>query len=228
MRICIIIPAYNEEKRIAKTLEKYSYFFKNQMINKELFYEIFIVINNTTDKTEKIVKKIAKKNKIVKYVNIKEGGKGNAIIYGFKQILNDNFDLIGFVDADMATMPEEIQKMVVKIGNYDGIIASRYIKGAEVYPKQNLNRILVSRIGNLIIRSLFLFSYNDTQCGAKIFKRKALEKVIRKLGLTNWAFDIDLLYQMKKVGLRIKEVPTVWRDVEDSKINLKKATIQVL
>jgi hypothetical protein len=71
-------------------------------------------------------------------------------------------------------------------------------------------------------------NYRDTQCGAKIFRRKAMEQIISSLGITQWAYDIDVLYQMKRNNLRIREFPTVWSDKDYSKLNLKKASSGML
>ncbi len=223
-KLIIVIPAYNEEKRIAKTLEEYGKFFTNLKNKKIIDSEILIVINNTHDKTESIVKTYQKKYKIIKYLNFKQGGKGFAIIEGFKEALKDNnSSLIGFVDADLATLPNSFYDLAKNIGRYDGLIASRYINGAKVNPKQSLSRISVSRLFNFLIRVLFLMPYRDTQCGAKIFKRDAIKKTIDEFGLTQWAFDVDLLYRMRNHGFLIKEYPTIWADKEYSKINFMKA-----
>src|SRR3989344_986048 len=141
-KICIIIPAYNEERRIGKTLEYYSNYFNNLFKKEKLDYEILVVINNTTDRTEEVVKKLAERNKRVLYLNLKPGGKGFAVIEGFKDALKRENDLIGFVDADMATSPEEYWKLIKNIGNYDGIIASRYVKGAIIDPKPSKQRLI--------------------------------------------------------------------------------------
>lgn len=223
-KLAIIIPAYNEEKRIAGTLEEYGKFFTNLKKTKKLDSEILIVINNTTDKTEEIVKKYKKKYKIIKYINLRPGGKGFAITEGFKQALKDKRNtLIGFVDADMATKPDSFYDLVKNISSFDGIIASRYVKGAVVKPRQTIARVFVSRIFNFLIRSLFLMPFADTQCGAKLFKRKVIGEIVNRLGITKWAFDVDLLYQVSKTGYKIREYPTVWADKEYSKINFMKA-----
>ena len=174
MKLSIIIPAHNEEKRITETLKSYlAYFNSISKNNKSFSYNISIVINNTSDKTSEIVAAFQKKDKHIFSLNFKQGGKGFAVIEGFKQALEDKRnDLIGFVDADMSTSPEEFFKLVENIRNYDGIIASRYIRGAYVMPKQTFTRIFVSRAFNLLIRIMFMIGYRDTQCGAKIFKRK--------------------------------------------------------
>lgn len=222
-KLSIIMPAYNEEKRIGGTLKAYSIFFNKLKKAKKLDYELLIVINNTNDHTEDIVKQARRSNKNIKYLNFKQGGKGFAIIEGFKDALRRNNTLIGFVDADMATAPKAYYDLVLNIKNLDGLIASRYIPDAVVNPKQTFARIFVSRIFNLLIRGLFLMPYRDTQCGAKLFKRKAVESVVNKLGMSQWAFDVELLYLLEKGGFKIKEHPTVWADKEYSKINFMKA-----
>ncbi len=229
MKISIVMPAHNEEKRIGKTLEDYGKFFMDKKRNKEIEgFEIIVVINNTQDRTEEIVEKCRKKHKEIRYLSFRQGGKGFAISEGFKEALKKDFDLIGFVDADMATPPEAYYNLVKNIGNYDGCIASRAIPGSKVYPKQSLIRRFASRVFNFLTRVLFLMRYRDTQCGAKIFKRRSVQMVIGKLGMTRWAFDVDILYKMNKLKFRIKEVPTVWRDVDFSKLNVKKQSIQML
>lgn len=227
-KISIIIPAHNEEKRIGNTLEDYGKFFANLKKQKILNSEIIIVINNTRDKTEEIVKIYKKKYKIIRYLNFEEGGKGLAIIEGFKEALKrENNLLIGFVDADMATKPEEYYNLAKNIGIYEGIIASRYLSGAKVYPPQSLKRIIASRVYNILIKIILLLDYKDTQCGAKIFKRGCIKKVINKLSLSRWAFDIDLLYALKKQKCKIKEFPTIWSDKEYSKLNLTSSGFQM-
>ncbi len=222
-KISIIIPAYNEEKRIKETLDSNLKFFKNLKKNKILNFEIIVVVNGSSDKTIEIVKDFAKKNNELKYLNLKRGAKGYAVIEGFKEALKGNSNLIGFKDADMSTSPEAFYELVKRIKNYDGIIASRYVKGSIINPKPNLERIFASRIFNFMTIIILGLHFKDTQCGAKIFKRKALEKTIPKLTFSQLAFDVEILYIMKKVGFKIKETSTIWSDKEYSKVNFAKS-----
>jgi len=222
-KISIVMPAHNEEKRIGKTLDKYSEYFEIQRKRKKVNYEILVVINNTTDKTEDIVKSVQKKNKRINYLNLKPGGKGFAVISGFKDALKKDYDLIGFVDADMATSPEEYWKLIENIGKYDGIIADRYMKGSKVFPHPTMQRFLARKVFNFVIRSFLLLPLNDTQCGAKIFKKRVLEKVMPLLTMSQWAFDVELLYALRNEGFKIKAFPTIWIDKEYSKINFWQA-----
>lgn len=227
-KLAIIIPAYNEEKRIGKTLEAYGTFFKQLRKNNLLDTKIIIVINNTTDRTEEIVKEYSRIFPFIDCLNFKQKGKGFAIIQGFAYGLQHDFDLIGFVDADMSTSPEAFYDLINNIGHCGGIIASRYLRGSKVDPRQTFTRRFISRIFNFITRSFFRMNYRDTQCGAKIFRKDILRRVIDKLGMTQWAFDIDLLYQFKKNNIAIKEFPTIWSDKESSKLKIKKTSIQML
>ncbi len=219
MKLSIIIPAHNEEKRIGRTLENYSSYFEELRKKNILDYEFVIVVNGTKDNTLEIVKSFSKKNKRILYLNLVKGGKGYAVLEGFKSALTRKNDLIGFVDADMATDPESFYFLIKNMPKEGAAIASRYIKGSIVSPKQTFARIFTSRVYNSLIRGLFLMPYRDTQCGAKVFTRKAIEKIINKIGMTKWAFDLDLIYHVRKEGLAIKELPTKWSDKEYSKIN---------
>ncbi len=225
MFVSVIIPAYNEEARIGKTLDAYESFFKKKLGSD---FEIIVVANACKDSTARVVEEKARKHKEIKLLDFVEGGKGFAVKRGFQQALKSKANLIGFVDADLATSPEAYLDLINNIKGYGGVIASRYVKGSVVKPKQPFIRILVSRIGNFIIRSLFLMPYKDTQCGAKLFKREAVEKILDKLNISHWGMDVELLYNMRKLGYKIKEQPSIWQDVSGSKLDVKKTSVQVL
>jgi len=226
MKISIIIPAHNEEERIGRTLFTYLKFFKSLKKQGDLDFEIIVVINNTRDKTEEIVKSYSKENKEIKYLVYKDGGKGFAIIKGFEDSLKRHNDLIGFVDADMATAPEHFYWLIKYLGKNHGAIASRGLKKSIV--KTSLKRKITHKGFNFLVRSLLFLPYSDTQCGAKIFKREAIEKIVNELGITQWGFDVDLLYRLRKTRFnKIIEIPTVWEDMEGSKLNLKSVPIRM-
>jgi len=220
--VSIIIPAHNEEKRIEKTLLDYIIFFSKKY---KKDFEIIVVLNGCTDNTEKVVKKIKRRFGQIRYLNFKQSGKGFAVIEGFKSAKGK---LIGFADADDATMANEFYKLIEGIDRYDGIIASRWAKGSVIQPKQPLKRQISGRIFNLLIRLMFHMSYKDTQCGAKLFKSEALKTILPNLGITEWAFDVDLLYNAERNHLRIMEIPTVWHDMGGSKIKYLKSSLQMI
>ncbi len=226
-RLSIIIPAYNEEKRIGKTLESYGKFFQRVVKEKKLgSFEILVVINNTHDKTEEVVRFWQKKFGELRFLNLKQGGKGFALVEGFTDALTRDNTLIGFADADMATKPPAFYELVKNIGNFDGILASRWKKGAKNM-NYLLKRKITSRGFNFLTRAILFLPFSDTQCGAKVFRRNSISQVVGEIGTTRWNFDVDMLYRMVRKGLRIKELPTVWEDKEGSKISLAKVPLQM-
>lgn len=207
------MPAYNEEKRILKTLKEYYPFF-NKRFGKE--FELIIIPNNCNDKTLEIVNTFSKNKENVIIKNIPfYVGKGGAVVKGFEI---SKGELIGFVDADNSTNPEEFFKLYKNIGNFDGIIASRKMKGAKIIPKRSLSKRMSSNLFTLFVKMIFNLKYKDTQCGAKLFKKETAKFLSKKITRKSWEFDVNLLYLCKKNNLKIKEFPIVWNDCEGSKV----------
>jgi glycosyltransferase involved in cell wall biosynthesis len=222
MKISIVIPAYNEENRIEKTIRTYHQFFSQKQ--SILSFELIIVLNGCKDNTIGVVEKIRNDiaNNSIIIIDLPQAGKGLAIKSGFANALTRENDLIGFVDADMATEPQAFFDLVTHINNADGAIASRYMAGAHITPQRPAYKRWGSRlIYEPYVRLLFGLSYYDYQCGAKIFKKAVIEKITPQLTVTQWAFDVEVLYLCKKGGFIIKEVPTVWHDQRDSKLTLR-------
>jgi len=217
VKLSIVIPAYNEEKRIGRTLDNYLNFFSKKLKD----FEIIVVLNGCIDNTLDIVKNFNKKNKKIKYLDFKEAiGKGGAIVEGFKKAKGN---LIGFVDADLATKSDAFYGLVKNINDYDGIIASRWMKGSKINIKQPLLKRIGSRGFNFLVKLLFNLNFKDTQCGAKLFKKYVIKNILNDLKITRWAFDVNLLYSAKRKHYKIKEIPTEWNAVKASHFNLFRA-----
>ena len=227
-KIGIVIPAHNEEKRIGRMLQEYANYYHKKQKNNNEEYSLLVVINNTKDFTEKIVKKYTKKFKNIAYLNLELGGKGYAVIQGFKYFIEKKYDFVGFVDADLSTSPKDFQELILNIENNSGIISNRWSSKSVISKKQSLIRLLASRIFNTIVKLLFFMSYEDTQCGSKLFKIRDIEKIVPKLFITQWAFDVNLLYLCKLQNLKIIEFPTVWHDQDMSKLDIIRASLKML
>ncbi len=222
MKLSIIIPAHNEESRIGKTLRAYHQFFVEKKQATELDFEFVIVLNGCTDNTIDVVKKAEKKLGNIIIIDLPQAGKGIAIKAGFADALNRKNDLIGFVDADMATSPQAFYDLVHNIAECDGIIASRYMPGARLFPPRPKYKRWGSKIVyEPLVRLLLGLNYYDLQCGAKLFKRHVIEKITSQLVIRHWATDVELLYLCRRYGFSIKEFPTVWYDQADSKMTIR-------
>ena len=207
----IIIPAYNEELRIRRTVKDYIKFFKGD-------YE-FIVVCDGNDKTAEIVKKMSKKDKRIRVITSKiRLGKGGGVYKGFDAAKGST---IGFTDADGGITPKEYRKLLSYIKDYDCVIASRRIKGSKITRNRPWHIIIVSFIFNRIVNLLFSLGIKDTQCGAKIMKKEVYNKIRNYIFLKGFEFDVELLWRIKKFGYTIKEAPIEWSHDLRSKTNVK-------
>ncbi len=218
MKLSIIIPAHNEQNRVGKTLDAYHDFFEKKQKDLRAFsYEIVVVLNGCTDDTLSVVKQRSDEWFEIRIIDIPEAGKGLAVKVGFEDALKRKNDLIGFVDADMATQPQYFYALLETIGDADGVIADRYMPGATIFPPRPPIKEWGRRlVYHPLVWLLFGLNFYDNQCGAKLFKRRVIEVVVPLLTVSQWAFDVELLYLCKKNGFTIKAVPTVWYDQDES------------
>ena len=224
MKVCVVIPAYNEEKRISKTLDDFSDILIKKY-RKDI--NILVISDGSTDRTNEIVNEYSKKYPQIKlFVHAVREGKGSGVTRGFEIACRDfNPDIIGFVDADPSVSGTEIIKLVdrLKDKNVEGVIASRYIKGSKLIGDLGKTRFVASRGYNLLIRLLFGLKFKDTQCGAKFFRSSAICSILDQLKLTDMSFDINLLYEMKRRKYNIEEVPITYKVIlEGTKVNVRK------
>lgn len=223
MKLSIVVPAYNEEARIGKMLEAYLPFFAGRYGGD---VEILVVVNGSTDRTEEVVRSFQPRfAQLRMLVDPHPIGKGGAIMAGGNIAQGE---LIGFVDADGATPPGAFDDLVAHIGDAGLIIASRRLPGAVVRPRQPWKRRAVSRIFNILVRRLFKLHVTDTQCGAKLMTAEAWRAIVPNIGLTQWAFDVDMLFKTRRSGYRIAEIPTTWSDITGSKLKIGRVSFQML
>ena len=212
--LLILIPAYNEERRIEPVLRDYAAFFQKNYSGK---FQIVVVLNGCTDNTLGVVQKVAAEFPMVRADEFKQPiGKGGALIEGLK--LASQGDLVGYVDADGATPPRAFLELARHMENADCVVGSRWLTDSVIHQAQTGNRQFASRVFHFIVQVLFWLNIHDTQCGAKLMRREVVEKVHPFLRIADMAFDINLLVAIKRAGFRIREVPTEWTDKAGSKV----------
>jgi len=219
-----LIPAYNEEARIEPVLRDYARFFEK---NYSGTFQLVVILNGCRDNTLGVVQRAAREFPSIRWLDFPAPiGKGGALIEGLK--LAGNADLIGYVDADGATPPQAYLELVKKIGAADCVIGSRWLPGAVIHQSQAGNRQFASRVFHFIVETLFWMNIRDTQCGAKVMKREVAEKIHPALRIADMAFDINLLYSIKRAGFKILETPTEWTDQAGSKVALGRSSLTML
>ncbi|MFX1498507.1 MAG: dolichyl-phosphate beta-glucosyltransferase [Promethearchaeota archaeon] len=214
--ISILIPAYNEEKRISHFLNTLINFLSENLNH----YEIIIINDGSSDKTEQIAQKIQKDKPFIKLINYKKNmGKGFAISRG---VLKARGKFIVFMDADGSTPATEILNILNKFqqNNFDIIIGSRIKQSSKIKIPQPLSRRLLSKVFNLYSNFLFRIKINDLLCGFKGFKREVAVILFKNLKSFRWEFDVEILYNARKHKYMIYELPIEWKHEEGSKIKI--------
>lgn len=212
--ISVVIPAYNEEKRLPLTLKKWQDFISTNKNSKFKIIEIIIVDDGSSDKTIRVAQYFEKSlpTKIIKIG--KNKGKGNAVKTGIKKAIGD---FIFIYDADAAVEPEEINKLISHAKDADIIIGSR--TATESNAKISLFRHLVGLCFHLLCMPL-IPGIKDASCGAKLFKTDVAKKIFEMQKLNRFAFDVEILWLAKKLNYKIKEIGITWREIPESKVKI--------
>ena len=219
--LLLLIPAYNEERRIEPVLRGYARYFQHNYHGKS---QLIVVLNGCRDNTRGVVEHVGKDFSNVGLLDFPEAiGKGGALIEGLK--LAPVADVIGYVDADGATPPAALHDLVKRIGEADSVIGSRWLPAARLHVEQSGKRRFASRGFHFIVQVLFGLGIRDTQCGAKVMRRQAVERIHSALRIADMAFDVNLLYSLKRAGFRTLEVPTEWTDMIGSKVSLLRTPL---
>jgi len=206
-RYSLVIPAYNEEYRIMRLFDTITGFDGE-----------IIVVCDGKDDTAGTVDRISASRPALTIRCLRFDhrlGKGGGVMAGLRTA---RAPLVGYLDADGSTSIDEIKRLFLTLHAADGAIGSRWIPGATLKVRQGHLRQLESRTFNLIIRILFGIHYHDTQCGAKVFKKSAIDAVVPMMISRGFEFDVELLWRLKRAGYQVTEVPIEWQNNTDSRV----------
>jgi len=207
----IIIPAYNEEKRIKTSLVRLLSYFKENFRGR---YEVIIIMDGCTDLTPKVVGQMAEVNdEIIPLYFPTRLGKGGAFIEAFKHAKGG---VLLLVDADLPTPPAELVRLFGLAKRHGFVIGSRYAKDSRVLVKEPTLRLFLGRGFNVVSKLLFwrLRGISDTQCGLKAIRADVVGELSKDLFITGFAFDVNLIYSAMRHGFNVKEVGVAWTHEE--------------
>lgn len=221
--LSIVIPAYNEERRIGPTLVDCVRFLERGSFS----YEIIVVDDGSLDRTAELVEELGVAQPTVRLLRMeKNSGKGAAVRSG---MLEAKGSLLLFSDADGATPIAEVTRLITEMAhtNCDVIVASRALNSPETHVERKAHRFVVGRVFALLVNVFAVPKISDTQCGFKLFARDAGRKVFESQQMNGFAFDVEVLFLARKFGYEIGEVAVNWHDVDGSKVSVFRDSVKM-
>jgi glycosyltransferase involved in cell wall biosynthesis len=213
--ITIIIPAYNEEKRIGSCLQRLRSFCNS----KNWDFEIIVVLDDSTDNTANIVNSYHSLDGRISLLTVTTRlGKGGSIAVGAAQY--NTKDYTAYLDADLSADPSQLDMMIPYMENYDIVIGSRILRGNLPGIERPFHRTLLSHLFSKTFRILFRMPIYDPQCGIKLFRSCILPSLFRNTTISGFAFDIDLIVTAYSMSMKVKEIPVNWTHGKSSTVNV--------
>ncbi len=221
--ISVVIPVYNEANTVQEAMRRVRAFFslKNEP------WECLVVNDGSTDATREKIRSACATDPSFRLIDFpKNRGKGAAVRAG---VLAARGAHILVTDVDLSTPIKESDRLRAALneGN-DVVIGSRALKAAGCDVQQSSHRRLSGRIFNAIVKAMVLKDFLDTQCGFKCFRREAAQKLFSAQKLDGFSFDVEILWLARKAGMRVKEMPVMWRQGEDSKVRLFRDSFRMV
>ena len=221
-RLSVVVPCYNEELRLRRTIEQIERYLGSRGDR----YELILVDDGSADGTRRVMEEAAARNKSIRIVALPVNrGKGRALAEGVRV---SRGDYVLVTDADLSTPIEELPKLEAALAAGAGVaIGSRAIKGSRVELSQPIYRVLMGKAFNIIVQLVLLPGIWDTQCGFKLFRGDIARDVFEGLTTDGFGYDPEVLYLAKKKGVRIAEVPVVWRNSAPTKVNAIRSSLDM-
>lgn len=213
-RISIVIPAFNEGKRIHACLQRVQTYCRD----KNWDFEIVVVVDGSTDNTADIVNEFHLVDSRISLVSLPSRlGKGGSIAAAALQHITKEH--MAYLDADLAADPSQLEKMLPQIDDHDIVIGSRILRDDLPNIKRPFHRALLSLLYSKAFRVLFRIPIYDPQCGIKLFKTSTLPALLKNTTISGFAFDTDMIVTANSLSLQVKEVPVEWVHGKSSTVN---------
>jgi dolichyl-phosphate beta-glucosyltransferase len=221
-KLTVVVPCYNEQQRLPRTIERIEAYLGSRGDS----YELILVDDGSSDGTRRVMDAAAARNPAVSIVAMpRNRGKGRALAEGVRASRGDT---VLVTDADLSTPIEELGKLESALAAGAGVaIGSRSIKGSRVELSQPIYRVLMGKAFNVLVQIVLLPGIWDTQCGFKLFRGDIAREVFEGLTTDGFGYDPEVLFLAKKKGVKIAEVPVVWRNSAPTKVSAVRSSIDM-
>jgi len=218
--VTLVLPAYNEVGGLRRAVEEAAY----SLMKMDRGFEIIIAEDGSTDGTAEEARRIADSDPRVRCINSdKRLGRGRALTEAFRQSTGA---ILAYMDIDLSTETRFLEPLIDAVNEgYDIATGSRMIPESRV--SRSLRRTIASHVYNGLVRLLLGSDIRDHQCGFKAFRRDGIFKVLERVQAGHWFWDTEVLVIANRMGLRIKEIPIVWREGEGTKVNLFRDLVEM-
>ena len=221
--LSVVIPCFNEEQRLPRTIEMVEAYLDAAHTP----YELILVDDGSADGTRQVMDAAARRNPAVRVEALpRNRGKGRALAVGVEAARGDEILL---TDADLSTPIEMLDRLQAALNNGAGVaIGSRALRASRVEVSQPFYRVVMGKSFNLIVQAVLLPGIWDTQCGFKLFRGDVAKRVFANLDTDGFGYDPEVLFRARKQGVKIAEVPVVWRNSAPTKVSPVRSSLDML
>jgi glycosyltransferase involved in cell wall biosynthesis len=214
LSVDVVIPVLNEAHVLRKSINTVLGFSQAHLRYR---WQIVIVDNGSTDGTQNVAKELVAENPEVQFLHLMQKGRGRALRRAWQK---SRADIVCYMDVDLSTRLDHLPELLRAIAEdgYDVAIGSRLLR--ESRTTRSLKREIVSRVYNAVVKAVLSTHFSDAQCGFKALSRRAVETIVPQIEDQSWFFDTELLVLAERQGYRIKDIPVVWVEDDDSRVKL--------
>jgi len=214
LSVDVVIPVLNEAHVLKKSVETLFGFLRSSLRYR---WRIVIIDNGSTDGTQNVAKGLAATHPEVRFLRLLQKGRGRALRHAW---LRSNADMVCYMDVDLSTKLGHVPELLDAIAHdgYDVATGSRLMR--ESRTTRSLKREIISRMYNILVKAVLFTRFSDAQCGFKALSRKAVEEIVPQIKDQAWFFDTEMLVLAEKQGYRIKDLPVVWIEDDDSRVKI--------